>query len=72
MMAHLTKDAAAVVEEIGLAVITTNAQAVRFDEKAGFTAYGLERQGLKITGKYYDELLMSLSLRAPGEPRESR
>jgi RimJ/RimL family protein N-acetyltransferase len=71
LLAQLTKESAAAVEEIRLAVVTANAAAVRFYEKAGFTAYGMERRALKIDGKYYDELLMSLSLRGPDEHRRS-
>ena len=71
LLAQLTKESAAAVEEIRLAVVTANAAAVRFYEKAGFTAYGMERRALKIDGKYYDELLMSLSLRGPNEHRRS-
>ena len=65
LLAELTKESADAVEEIRLAVVTTNAAAVRFYEKAGLIAYGMERRALKIDGKYYDELLMSLSLLGP-------
>jgi ribosomal protein S18 acetylase RimI-like enzyme len=71
LLAELTKESADAVEEIRLAVVTTNAAAVRFYKKAGFIAYGMERRALKIDGKYYDELLMSLSLWRPHEPRGS-
>ena len=70
LLAQLTKEAAALVEEIRLAVVSGNVEVVRFYEKAGFTAYGLERRALKIDGQYYDELLMSLSLRRLREPRK--
>jgi RimJ/RimL family protein N-acetyltransferase len=69
LMGQLIEHAAAVVEEIRLSVVTANPEAVRLYEKAGFSAYGLERRALKVDGRYYDELLMSLLLRpeASGE-----
>jgi RimJ/RimL family protein N-acetyltransferase len=66
LLAQLTERAAAVVEELRLTVVTSNAEAVRLYEKAGFRAYGLERRALKVGGRYYDELLMSLRLLAGG------
>jgi ribosomal protein S18 acetylase RimI-like enzyme len=66
LLTQLTKHAAGIVEEIRLSVVTTNAEAVCFYRNAGFSAYGLERRALKIGGRYYDELLMSLPLRPPG------
>jgi RimJ/RimL family protein N-acetyltransferase len=52
------------VDEIRLTVGATNAEAMRLYEKAGFTAYGLERRALKVNGRYCDNLLMTLSVRA--------
>ena len=65
LLAELTKSPPMLWRRFRLAVVTTNAAAVRFYEKAGFIAYGMERRALKIDGKYYDELLMSLSLLGP-------
>jgi RimJ/RimL family protein N-acetyltransferase len=65
-LAQLTRHAAGAIEEIRLSVVTTNAEAVRLYAKAGFSVYGLERRALKIDGRYYDELLMSLPLRPAG------
>jgi RimJ/RimL family protein N-acetyltransferase len=66
LLAQLTRHAAGAIEEIRLSVVTTNAEAVRLYAKAGFSVYGLERRALKIDGRYYDELLMSLPLRPAG------
>jgi RimJ/RimL family protein N-acetyltransferase len=65
-LAQLTRHTAGAIEEIRLSVVTTNAEAVRLYAKAGFSVYGLERRALKIDGRYYDELLMSLPLRPAG------
>jgi ribosomal protein S18 acetylase RimI-like enzyme len=63
LLAQLTRHAASVVDEIRLAVGATNVEAVRLYEKAGFTACGLDRRALKVNGRYYDNLLMTLPLR---------
>jgi ribosomal protein S18 acetylase RimI-like enzyme len=64
LLARLMRHAANAVDEIRLTVGATNAEAMRLYEKAGFTAYGLERRALKVNGRYYDNLLMTLSVRA--------
>jgi len=46
--------------------MTANVEAARLYAEAGFSVYGLERRALKVDGRYYDELLMSLSLRGGG------
>jgi RimJ/RimL family protein N-acetyltransferase len=66
LLGQLTRHAAGAIEEIRLSVVTTNAEAVRLYARAGFSVYGLERRALKIDGRYYDELLMSLALRPAG------
>ena len=47
-----------------LAVVTTNTSAIRCYERIGFVRYGTEPLSLLYEGKYYDEYLMSLDLRA--------
>lgn len=49
-----------VVEEVHLKVITSNKAAVGLYAHAGFHEYGLEPRSIKISGRYYDGLLMSL------------
>jgi ribosomal protein S18 acetylase RimI-like enzyme len=63
LLAQLTRHAASIVDEIRLRVGATNVEAVHLYEKAGFTAYSLERRALKVDGRYYDNLLMPLPLR---------
>jgi RimJ/RimL family protein N-acetyltransferase len=46
------------VEEVRLTVVSSNTAAVRLYMRLGFTPYGLERRGLKVEGRYCDELLM--------------
>ena len=58
------------VEELRLAVLATNATAIRLYGRAGFEPYGLERRALKVGDEYHDELLMALSpLRPAGAPQ---
>jgi RimJ/RimL family protein N-acetyltransferase len=47
---------------VRLAVVTTNASAIRLYLRHGFTVYGVERETLFVDGVYYDELLMAYSL----------
>ncbi len=44
---------------VKLAVVTTNAAAIRCYLRCGFTVYGVEPQVIFYDGVYYDELLMS-------------
>lgn len=46
------------VEQINLAVISTNESAKKLYESLGFIVYGVERNALKYNGQYYDEDLM--------------
>ena len=66
LVAHLLDQAATIVEEVRLAVVTSNTAAVRLYTRAGFRKYGLERHALKIGGCYYDELLMTRDLNTRG------
>jgi GNAT superfamily N-acetyltransferase len=50
------------VEQILLAVVSTNLPAIRLYESFGFQQYALEINALKHNGLYFDELLMSLPL----------
>jgi RimJ/RimL family protein N-acetyltransferase len=50
------------VEQILLAVVSTNLPAIRLYESFGFQQYALEINALKYNGLYFDELLMSLHL----------
>jgi RimJ/RimL family protein N-acetyltransferase len=47
------------VKIVKLAVVSTNAAAIRCYARCGFTVYGLEPQALEFDGVLYDELLMS-------------
>jgi RimJ/RimL family protein N-acetyltransferase len=66
LLARLKAHAPKAVEQIRVSVVTANADAVRLYARAGFSVYGLERGALKVDGRYYDELLMSLPLRGGG------
>jgi RimJ/RimL family protein N-acetyltransferase len=46
------------VEVVRLAVVTTNAAAVRCYARCGFNVYGVEPMALKVEGAMLDELLM--------------
>jgi len=50
------------VEQIQLAVVSTNQPALRLYQSLGFQQYGLEKNALKHQGTYSDEILMSLDL----------
>lgn len=52
------------IERILLVVVSENDGAIRLYEGMGFRRYGLEKHALKQSGKYYDEVLMSLDLTA--------
>ena len=47
------------VKIVKLAVVSTNAAAIRCYARCGFTVYGIEPQALELDGLLYDELLMS-------------
>jgi ribosomal protein S18 acetylase RimI-like enzyme len=46
------------VEQIQLAVVSTNTPAIRLYESCGFIQYGLEPRALKYNNSYSDEILM--------------
>jgi len=46
------------VKLLKLAVVATNASAVRCYKAYGFSVYGTDPQAICHEGKYYDELLM--------------
>lgn len=48
---------------VRLAVVATNEPAIRCYQRCGFTTYGTEPRSLFYEGTYYDEYLMSLSLK---------
>lgn len=50
------------VEQLQLAVVSTNQPALRLYQSLGFRQYGLEKNALKHDGLYSDEILMSLDL----------
>ena len=50
------------IDQVQLAVVTTNPGAVRFYEKMGFLPYGLEKRALKTGERYVDETHMYMLL----------
>jgi RimJ/RimL family protein N-acetyltransferase len=52
------------VEQLQLAVVSTNQPALRLYQSLGFRQYGLEPRALKHNNQYSDEILMSLDLTA--------
>lgn len=62
LVARVIEHAGGVVEELTLAVGTSNDQAVSLYRRAGFEEYGLEERALKVADRYYDEFLMRLML----------
>ncbi|CAM3228446.1 MULTISPECIES: GNAT family protein [Brevibacillus] len=48
------------IDQVQLAVVTSNQAAVRFYEKMGFQPFGQEKRALKIGDKYVDETHMYL------------
>jgi RimJ/RimL family protein N-acetyltransferase len=63
LVQRVIEHARALVEEICLTVVASNAAAYRLYSAAGFEQYGLERRALKVGNEYYDEVLMALPLR---------
>ncbi len=54
-------------EAIRATVVASNDAAFRLYDKAGFRTFGCEPRALKVSGRYYDELLMRLPLRSSDE-----
>jgi ribosomal protein S18 acetylase RimI-like enzyme len=50
------------VEQVQLAVVSTNQAAPRLYHSLGFQQYGLEKNALKHNNQYSDEILMALDL----------
>ncbi|WP_164669776.1 GNAT family N-acetyltransferase [Virgibacillus doumboii] len=51
------------VEQLNLAVVTTNEKAKGLYKKAGFKTFGMEEKAMKHNGIYYDEEYMALTLK---------
>jgi RimJ/RimL family protein N-acetyltransferase len=51
------------VEILQLTVTSGNEPARRLYASLGFAEYGIEQRGLKVDGRYYDEVLMTIDLR---------
>ena len=61
LMTRLIEEARARVEIVTLTVVTTNLRAMRFYERWGFRAYGVEERSVKNSDDdYLDETLMAL------------
>ncbi|MEQ6389163.1 GNAT family N-acetyltransferase [Bacillaceae bacterium S4-13-58] len=50
------------LEQLNLAVVTTNTPAKKLYTSVGFETYGLEKRALKVNGEYYDGEFMVLFL----------
>ena len=62
-MKRLIDEARGSVEIVTLTVVSTNLRALRFYERWGFRAYGVEERSAKNgDGDYLDETLMALSI----------
>ncbi len=48
------------IEQIEIDVITTNTQAENLYKKIGFTAYGIQKNFMKVDDTYYDHKMMML------------
>ena len=46
------------LEQLTLAVTSTNIKAINLYKKFGFIEYGIEPNALKIEGRYFDEMMM--------------
>ncbi|WP_445490978.1 GNAT family N-acetyltransferase [Niallia sp. 03133] len=50
------------IEQLLLAVVSTNEKAIQLYESIGFTTIGMEKRALKVNCQYFDELHMVLFL----------
>lgn len=50
------------MQQVKLAVVTTNVAAMRCYLRCGFSVYGVEAHAISHAGRYYDELLMARPL----------
>jgi ribosomal protein S18 acetylase RimI-like enzyme len=55
LVQQVVAHARTLVEQVCLTVIASNVAARRLYKAAGFEEYGLERRGLKVGSKYYDQ-----------------
>jgi RimJ/RimL family protein N-acetyltransferase len=53
------------LEQLRLTVTETNARAKSFYESAGFRSFGVERNAVKVDGRYFDKCHMLLDLHPP-------
>lgn len=43
-------------------MVSTNEYARQFYARLGFVEYGVEKNALKIDGRYYDDVLMAMAI----------
>jgi ribosomal protein S18 acetylase RimI-like enzyme len=60
--ACVTKAREAGLEQLRLTVTESNARAKSLYERAGFRAFGVEHNAVKVDGRYYDKCHMALAL----------
>jgi ribosomal protein S18 acetylase RimI-like enzyme len=60
--ACIARARAAGLERLRLTVTESNARAKSLYERAGFRAFGVERNAVKVEGRYYDKCHMALAL----------
>jgi ribosomal protein S18 acetylase RimI-like enzyme len=58
LISHLLAEAAPLVKQVHLTVVTDNAAAVRLYQQLGFETYGTEPRSLLAGERYFDEYLM--------------
>lgn len=66
LMQRAIEHAGSAVEEVLLAITTSNAAAARLYARFGFEQYGVEPRALKSDGRYHDLVLMRLPLGRSG------
>jgi ribosomal protein S18 acetylase RimI-like enzyme len=72
LLERALEEAAHIVEQVSLAVVTGNPGAIALYQALGFTAYGTEPNALKGPRGYADELLMIRMLQKPTNPPSLR
>lgn len=55
------------IDQVQLAVVSSNKAALRFYEKMGFLPYGYEKQALKVGDRYLDETHMYVLMKEESE-----